>query len=177
MTPIRITVETVARTKSREVPYVPMTKHLDGCMSDEDLAYLARLTQATTPLRTRILINHIAELLSGFKGAVQSLTLFPDEKLNPSVEAQKELDEALERIKAWDSGRKRFVVLEQRFGIIDPARPEEIQVLADHSGMWSHNVGIVPSGFHRPATREDFERFRVSLDGYENDPITYNIPE
>jgi hypothetical protein len=176
-TPIRITVDTLTRTNHKDVQHVTLRKHLDGRISDEDLAYLGRLTKATTPLGTERLIKHVAELLSGFKGLVQSLTMFPDESLEPSVEDQKELDEALERIKAWDIGRKHFAVSGKTLGVVDPTRSWVIEVLADHSGDGNPFRGtIISSDSDRPATVEDFERFRIRLDGYAND-LEYKIPK
>ena len=171
-TSCRITV--TVRSSSTDVT---ATTHVDGRISDEDLAYLGRLTKATTPLRTAILIQHLADLISVVKGTVQTLTLFPDESLIPSEESQRWMDKTLERIKAWDTGRKRFVVAshEEILGIIDPSRPDYILVLADFEGM-GHQRSNILSGDHRPATVEEFERFRVSITAYEND-LEYKTPK
>jgi hypothetical protein len=111
------------------------------------------------------------------KGTLASLTVFPDESLILSEECQRWMDNILERIKAWDSSRKRFVVSGKILGVVDPMRPGLIEVLADHTGDGSPFKGAVPSSdSDRPATREDFERFRVSITAYEND-LEYKTPK
>lgn len=77
--------------------------------------------------------------------------------------------------------KTRFVVVgEHTLGYIDPRMPDVIQKLAA-SVLLGATFGAEYDNIHkpwpdfRPATRKDFDTFRVSPKGYESDP-RYDFP-
>lgn len=78
--------------------------------------------------------------------------------------------------------KTRFVVVEDHtLGYIDPRMPDVIQKLAQSVlrgatfGAEYDNIHK-PWPPHRPATRSDFDIFRVSPEGYERDTERYDFP-
>ena len=73
------------------------------------------------------------------------------------------------------------VISEHTFVYVNPRHPNECGILASSVIRGSNDVtgldGTLnwPRTDSRPATRSDFDTFRVSIKGYEND-ANYNVP-
>lgn len=88
----------------------------------------------------------------------------------------------LNPLEIFDMKTKFFVVEENVLGCINPCRPNVLNIL--HAsilrGSTLSNVSwmFVPLDPNdmRPATRKDFEEFRVNSEGFEKDTKNYEFP-
>lgn len=76
----------------------------------------------------------------------------------------------------------RFVVVDENlFGYINPEFPNHVGILATSvirgsCYSWMDGAVPVPEKGMRPATRKDFDDFRISPKGYEEDTRHYLFP-
>lgn len=77
-----------------------------------------------------------------------------------------------------------FVVVDNNvFGCINPLfYPGYIQVLASSVirgaiHHWIDGPMLIPANGMRPATRADFDSYRVSPAGYDSDKVHYDFPQ
>lgn len=80
--------------------------------------------------------------------------------------------------------RTSFVVVDNNvFGCINSVfYPNLIQVLASSvirgaTVSWIDGTVPIPVKGMRPATRADFDTFRVSQKGYDSDPVHFDYPQ
>jgi len=80
-------------------------------------------------------------------------------------------------------GKKTFVVINENIlGCVDPRSPNQAQILSASvirgADPYAHMQGTYPlsSTDVRPATVQDFDIFRVELEGYQNDQLHYEAP-
>ena len=77
----------------------------------------------------------------------------------------------------------KFVVIdgEEALGYVDSRQPSTLCIMAvSLKGSQYHNplnpLTYYPRTVERPATRKDFDTFRVSPEGYSKDTTRYNFP-